>query len=151
MSDSRPPWQKSRFMDGIREVLFSNQGPLTTHPDRLLVVFFRSSSDVAGMVSRRRAGLPKNRVSIPGQRQEISHSSKAVDWLWSPTSILVNARLGVKRHWPESHHSYHLASKLGMPPWRAQEQHTFLPGKHQIVLQTIPRSFLSIPFQPIIH
>jgi len=138
-------------MGGIREVLISNQGPLTTHPEKLLVVFFRPSSDVAGMVSRHRAGRPKNRVSIPGQRQETSHSSRALDWLWSPTSTLVNAHLRVKRHGFESHHSPHFASRLGMPPWRAQGQHILLPGKYQIVLQTTPRSFLSILFQPIIH
>jgi len=110
-------------MGGIREVLISNQGPLTTHPDMLLVVFFRPCSDVAGMVSRQRAGRPKNRVSIPGQRQETCHSSRALVWLWSPTSILVKAGLGVKRHGLESH-SLHLAPRLGMPLWRAQGQHT---------------------------
>jgi len=121
-------------MGGIREVLISNQGPLTTHPHRLLVVFFGPSSDVAGMVSRQRDGRPKNRVSIPGQRQEISHSSRTLDWLCSPTSILVNARLGLKRHGLQSHHSLQLAPRLGMPPWRALGQHTLLPGKYQIVL-----------------
>lgn len=137
-------------MGGSREVLVSNQGPLTTHPDRL-IVFFRPSSDVAGMVSRQRAGRPENCVSIPGQKQEISHSSRALDRLWSPTSILVNARLGVKRHGLQYHHSPHLAPRLGMPPWRVQGQHTLLPGKYQVALQTTPRSFLAISFQPIIH
>jgi hypothetical protein len=138
MFDTRPPLQKSRLMGGIRVVLISNQGPLTTHPEKLLVVFFRPSSDVVGMVSRHRAGRPKNRFSIPGQRQETSHPSRALDWFWSPTSILVIAHLGVNRHGFESRHSPHFAPRLGTPPWRSQGQHTLLPRKYQIVLQTMP-------------
>ena len=72
------------------EVLISNQGSLTTHPDRFLVVFFSTSNDVVGMVSRQRAGRPTCLFSIPGHTQEISHTSRALDWLWSPTSLLVN-------------------------------------------------------------
>lgn len=60
MFDSSTPYQNSRFVGGIQDAVIANQGPLTTHPDRFLVLFFSTSSDVVGMVSRQRAGRPKN-------------------------------------------------------------------------------------------
>jgi hypothetical protein len=101
-----------------------------------------------GMVSKQRARRPKNRASIPKTRN---------------FSLLESVRLALEPNKPPR---YCLSGgtaawswissftaprpKLGLPP-RAQGQHTLLPGKYQRVLQTKPRSFLSISFQPIIN